>query len=181
MTTTDHHLESPGDLSNVDLPACSPSLIDSVRGEPTSRGHAANTDVDTRMHANKYVIATQLSKEELILDELCKKERDDLIKRLICPQCRGGPYKHERSLRRHYKIEDNTCGTIAKAEDPNRERKKENLQAAKRLADPIAYNARAAKRQTYYYKDEIPEGYDTYEEYAHDKARGMFCGGTCKD
>lgn len=182
-------LRSPGDLSNVDLPPVSPSFVTFLRG------HAVNTDVDTRtvedrvdrQHANKYVIATQLSKEQQDRatpeqwEELCKKERDSLRKRFICPLCRGGPYKHERSLRRHYQIEKNTCVTVKKAADPGRERKRGNLQAAKRLADPFEYNARAAKRQTYNYKDDMPTTYDDYVDYAHDVEAGKFCGGACKD
>lgn len=196
LTTTDRYVDIDRqidlDLDGVDLPSFSPPKDPTPLSLP---GHVVNTDVDTRtvedrvnrQHANKYVIATQLSKKTQDnatpeqWDELCKRERDGLIRRLICPLCRGGPYKHKRSLRRHYQVEKNTCDTLKKAEDPNRERTKQNRQAAKRLADPFEYNTRAAKRQTYDYKKEMPTTYDDYAHYAYDVERGMFCGGTCKD
>ena len=100
----------------------------------------------------------------------------------ICPLCRAH-YSNRHSFRTHYQASRNECKRSKNAEDSNRERTKKNLAAAKRLADPFVDNDRKRKRQGYDYKDSDWRacGYDTYEDYMYDKARGMFCGGTCKD
>ena len=88
----------------------------------------------------------------------------------------GNVYWHTQASR-------NECKRSKNAEDPDRERTKKNLAATKRLADPFADNDRKRQRQGHNYKDSDwrAAGYDTYEDYMYDRARGLFCDGQCKD
>lgn len=150
--------------------------------------HLSPRSKRARLTANKYVLATKYSKAVQDAstpeqwEEMCIEERDELIAAGICPLCRAH-YSNRHSFRTHYQVSRNECKRSKNAEDANRERTKKNKAAARRLADPFADNERKRQRQGHNYKDSDwrAAGYDTYEDYMYDVARGMFCGGTCKD
>ena len=132
----------------------------SPRTEATSA--ACRTAAMKRLWANPYVICTTLTHETQARctpekwKELCLEERDSLVENLVCPQCLKGPYKHKRSLARHYSERQNTCRTHWTASGVEGERKgsagQKYTAACRRLSDPFAANERSRKRQLYRYK-----------------------------
>ena len=151
-------------------------MSDAEEQEPTGLVHSMtdrrtySPSTGARTWANPYVLCTTLSrqtqerctKEEY--EELCLEERDSLVQNNICPLCLKGPYKHRRSLQRHYSERENMCRTHWTASGVEGERKESSqgerkgsagqkyIAANRRLRDPFGANERARKRQVYRYK-----------------------------
>ena len=167
------------DFSNMsddeDLPAI--KLVNSVTDKRTfsprtnATAPGCRTAEMQRQWANPYVLCTTLTRETQERcaperwKELCLDERDSLVENHVCPLCLKGPYKHARSLQRHYSERQNMCRTHWTAtgvEDPGRKSSSEGerkgragqkyIAANRRLSDPFGANERARKRQVYRYK-----------------------------
>ena len=132
----------------------------SPRTEAT--GASCRTVDMQRLWANPYVLCTTLTRETQERctperwKELCLEERDSLVENLVCPLCLKGPYKHQRSLQRHYREGQNTCCTHWTSSGLEGDRMgsagQKFIAANRRLADPFGANERARKRQLYRYK-----------------------------
>ncbi len=153
-------------MSEDDFPAIKlvNSMTDKRTFSPRTEATPAwrRTEAMQRRWANPYVLCTSLTRKTQERctperwKELCLEERDSLVENLVCPLCLKGPYKHARSLQRHYRERQNTCRTHDKANDIEGERRgsagQKYIAANRRLRDPFGANERSRLRQLYRYK-----------------------------